>query len=338
MPIHKNAIIRYRTIDRCLRNTEKSWTWKTLAEECSQEIYLATGKNFALSERTIKGDISTMRNSDILGYFAPIEYDRQAKSYRYADTSFSIIESPINQNDQDKLSQALEILEQLGGLKEILGIQPIISKLQRSVYNQSENNSGKVILFDQQTEASGQQWLYRLFRSIVDKKAVSIVYQKFGKEKKSYLLSPHLLKEYQKRWYLISYSHGDKSMRTYALDRIVMVKESLSQFHYEESFDGAKYFNNVVGVGLVNNGDIEEIKFKATGVQLDYLKTRPLHKSQVLLKQEKDFAVFQINVVINYELISEIFSYQQHLEILSPYSLRKAIKAQIIEMSRLYIV
>jgi predicted DNA-binding transcriptional regulator YafY len=308
----------------------------TLAEECAQEVFLATGRTIALSERTIKGDISSMRNSSMLGYYAPIEYDRQAKSYRYTDATFSINQSPINQQDQDKLSQALQILEQLGGLKEILGIQPILSKLQKSVYHQSEKNSSKVILFDQDMDVSGQQWLYRLFRAIVDKKTISIVYQKFGKEKKSYLLSPHLLKEYQKRWYLISFSHRDRSMRTYALDRIVNIKESLTEYHFESSFDGLKYFNNVVGIGLVNDGEIEEIKFKATGVQLDYLKTRPLHKSQVLLRQENDFAIFQINVVINYELISEIFSYRQHLEILSPDSLREAIQIQIEEMGKLY--
>lgn len=336
MPVHKNALIRYRTIDKCLRNTSQAWNWKALAEECSREIYIATGKEVLLSERTIKEDLSQMRNNEILGYFAPIEYDRAEKSYRYTDDNFSMVESPFNQAEQDALNQALDVLEQLGGLKEMLGIQPILAKLQRTVFSQNDVSAHQIIFFDQQSSPSGDQWLYRLYRAIVDKRTLNIVYKKFGKDKKSYLLSPHLLKEYQKRWYLLAYSHSDKSMRTYALDRIISVRDSLTNYYFDSTFDGHKFFNNVVGIGLVENGPIEDIKYRAIGVQVDYLITKPLHKSQILLRREEDSALFQISVVVNYELISEILSYRHNIEIISPPDLRVLIKSHIQKMLDLY--
>ena len=35
MPVSKNALIRYKTIDRCLRNKQRKWILDDLIEACS---------------------------------------------------------------------------------------------------------------------------------------------------------------------------------------------------------------------------------------------------------------------------------------------------------------
>lgn len=37
MPANKNALIRYKTIDNCLRNRYRRWTLENLVEACSDE-------------------------------------------------------------------------------------------------------------------------------------------------------------------------------------------------------------------------------------------------------------------------------------------------------------
>lgn len=36
MPVNRNALIRYRTLDNCLRNRYRQWTLEDLIEACSE--------------------------------------------------------------------------------------------------------------------------------------------------------------------------------------------------------------------------------------------------------------------------------------------------------------
>lgn len=80
MPANKNALIRYKTIDNCLRNRFRQWTLDDLVNACCAALYDAEGISKGVSVRTVQADIQMMR-SDKLGYNAPIEvYDH--KYYR----------------------------------------------------------------------------------------------------------------------------------------------------------------------------------------------------------------------------------------------------------------
>ena len=38
MPANKNALIRYKTIDNCLRNRYRRWTLENLVDACSERL------------------------------------------------------------------------------------------------------------------------------------------------------------------------------------------------------------------------------------------------------------------------------------------------------------
>lgn len=112
MPANKNALIRYKTIDRCLRNRFRLWTIDGLTEACSDALYEMEGITKGVSVRTVQGDLQIMR-SDKLGYNAPIEvYDKIY--YRYADPNYSINEMPLTEDDCRLLQQAVEMLDDDG--------------------------------------------------------------------------------------------------------------------------------------------------------------------------------------------------------------------------------
>ena len=71
MAQNKNALIRYRTIDRCLQNPYRKWTLGDLIQACSDALYEFEGKQVNVSKRTVQLDIQNMR-SEKLGYNAPI--------------------------------------------------------------------------------------------------------------------------------------------------------------------------------------------------------------------------------------------------------------------------
>ena len=43
MPANKNALIRYKTIDNCLRNRYRRWTLDDLVEACCDALYKFEG-------------------------------------------------------------------------------------------------------------------------------------------------------------------------------------------------------------------------------------------------------------------------------------------------------
>ncbi len=112
MPANKNALIRYKTIDRCLRNRFRLWTIDDLTEACSAALREMEGITKGVSVRTVQGDLQMMR-SDKLGYNAPIEvFDKIY--YRYADPNYSINEMPLTEEDCRLLRQAVEMLDNDG--------------------------------------------------------------------------------------------------------------------------------------------------------------------------------------------------------------------------------
>lgn len=66
MPANKNALIRYKTIDNCLRNRYRRWTLDDLVEACSDALYDMEGITKGVCARTVQMDIQIMRNDKVI--------------------------------------------------------------------------------------------------------------------------------------------------------------------------------------------------------------------------------------------------------------------------------
>ena len=127
MPANKNALIRYKTIDRCLRNRFRRWTIDDLVDACSDTLYDMEGIMKGVSVRTVQGDIQMMR-SDKLGFNAPIEvYDN--KFYRYADRDYSISDNPLNADDYELVQKAVTLINEIPEDKTLTELKTVLSKL-----------------------------------------------------------------------------------------------------------------------------------------------------------------------------------------------------------------
>lgn len=123
MPVNKTALIRYKTIDQCLRDTSRNWTLDDLIEACSKAILQIEGINKGASKRTVQADLQLMRDPK-LGYAAPIAV-RQKKYYGYAKPNFSILNQTISQQDLEMLQEVDEFLDQLKQFKHFEPLQKV---------------------------------------------------------------------------------------------------------------------------------------------------------------------------------------------------------------------
>jgi len=105
MPANLNALIRYKAIDRRLRNRFSPCSIRQLQEVCSEALGEFRGIYKKVSERTIRDDLRVMR-SEILGFNAPIVCE--GGFYSYNDPNYSIFGVSIR--DMALLRQVMQIL------------------------------------------------------------------------------------------------------------------------------------------------------------------------------------------------------------------------------------
>ncbi len=134
MPITRNALVRYKTIDQCLQNRYRPWTLEDLIDACSEALYEYEGIDKGVSRRSIQAGIQMMR-SDKLGYNAPIiVVDR--KYYTYEDPDYSITNIPLTGQDLGRLSEAVEFMKQFQGFSHFRELDGMVQKLEAHIYSQ----------------------------------------------------------------------------------------------------------------------------------------------------------------------------------------------------------
>lgn len=201
MPVNRNALIRYKTIDKCLQNKYRQWTLDDLIEACSDALYDFEGIDKGISKRTVQADIQMMR-SDKLGYNAPIIV-KDRKYYTYENPDYSITNIPLTEEDLSMLSESVEFMKQFQGFSHFQELNGMVQKLEDHIYAQ-KTHSKPVIDFEKNDNLKGLDFLDTIYKAIVEKKAISITYQSFkARTSNTFDFHPYLLKEYRNRWFAI---------------------------------------------------------------------------------------------------------------------------------------
>nr|WP_294947051.1 RNA 2'-phosphotransferase [uncultured Mucilaginibacter sp.] len=328
MPVNRNALIRYRTIDQCLQNRRRKWTLADLMDACSEAIYEYQGIDTGVSRRTIQGDIEMMR-SNKLGYEAPIVVVDK-KYYTYSDKNYSITNSPLNQQDMQVLSEVSDLLKQFKGFNHFTDLNEMVSKLEDKIYSQ-KTQSAPVIDFEKNDNLKGLEWIEVIRRYIVAKKTICVTYQSFkAREASTFCFSGYLLKEYRNRWFVLGLAHvRHRPLLNLALDRIQTITAHDDDYIENTGIDFATYYNDVIGVTKSPNQRDVEVVFWIDNTNAPYVITKPLHHTQKLLSEDATGKIFSIRVILNFELERELLGFGAKMRVLGPRILVKQIKAQL---------
>jgi predicted DNA-binding transcriptional regulator YafY len=326
MPVNLDALIRYHTIDQCFQNHFKKWTWEDLAKACFNaldEVRYRSEKN-TVSKRTIENDIKILRSS-ILGYNAPIFCKKGL--YSYSDIHYSIKNASLTQEDIRNIFLAVETLKQYKGFQFFDNLKHTFDSLEHRVTAQLHENLKKVIHFEDTYLPTGTTFINSILDAIQYQQVLKVIYQKFDSEViKENILHPYLLKEFKNRWYVLGFNPNFDFLKTYALDRIKQV-EILKDQDYKENkeIDAQSFFSNLIGVSNPTD-EVQTVKILVKPSFAEYIKTQPLHHSQIILSEDDQGMLIQLHVVHNVELETLICGYASFIIIQSPEALKSAIK------------
>jgi hypothetical protein len=328
MAINKLALIRYKTIDDCLRNRFRKWTLEDIIEKVAANLYEFEGISSGISKRTVQADIQLMR-SDKLGYNAPIIV-KSKKFYVYEDPNYSITKAPINNVDVDKMKEIVGVLKQFSAFNYFDEMSDMIARLENNLYK-STKQTGNNIQLEGNNLVKGLECIPPLYHAILKKSALLMEYRSFkAKSSEQKIYYPYLLKEYRNRWFLIARTKKSRELLTLALDRIVEFQELPNEdFQDYQGIDFDRYYSDLIGVTKNHNDRAQKVILEFENYHAPYVITKPIHQSQKLLSQNEKTSFFRINVILNYELEREILGFGECVKVHAPRLLVAAIRKRL---------
>ena len=335
MPHIKNALIRYRIIDRCIRNKYKSYPSKQELREACEENLFGTNYGEHICDSTIEKDLFNMR----MDHDAPIKYSKKHNGYYYEDPSYSINDIPLTEDDLESIQFAVNTLQQFREVDMFKQFGQAIDKIVDRVAiesKQSLNSENPIVQFETAYSSGGNEFLPLLYEAIISKNKVIFNYKSFkSTDFKERIVSPLLLKEYRNRWYLISFDESKNDIITFALERMLNLESIKENSTIPSSFNPKEYFEYSTGI-TAYKGEPELIEIKADSISAKYILSQPFHHSQKLISENNEYSIFQLKVFISEELIRSFLSFGGEIEVLSPVNLRSVIKQRSSELFQKY--
>lgn len=248
------------------------------------------GEDFTISNRTFSRDIKEIN----FIFDIEISFDFSSKKY--------ILERESISKNTYKLIDTFYILDAL---------------------NMKDRIDSNIHLDDFKT--SGTEFLHVILKAIRNRKIIQFTYQKF--DDPDHLshrkVEPYGVKEYRNWWFLLGKDLKDYKLKQFGLDRIQSIELTNLPFVIDPHFDINQYFKYSFGTTVPEHKKPEEIIIQVNGEEINYIKAKPLHNSQKILKVDNDIIIISIYVYITWELITELRGKGDYIKVLAPVHLKK---------------
>ena len=287
-----------------------------MPEGCTLNEILTDPRIDNISERLLRDNLKELEEK----YGAVFEtnmYRGRERLWKYRDTNFSIMQQ--TSKDMEIIRQALENLNIFKGDPRYDMLKFYLMGLQKGFSETGLN----FMTFDNNNEAVGLDHVEPILKAITHKYPLRMCYKPFNKAEFTVNIHPYHLRQYNRRWYVFAYSEDKKEIQNYPLDRITKL-EHLSKPYIETDVDFELYFDDIIGVTNYKNSCIEKVVLKVSNKSIDYIRTKPFHRTQTELKElgSESHTFIQLRLKINTELEMQLLSYGDAIEIIEPSWLR----------------
>lgn len=334
MATNKHAVIRYQALDKCFSNFGRRFFIDDLIEACNKAIYEFSGISDGIKRRQLFEDIKFMESE--AGYSIELEKPKDGKKtyYRYKDRDFSIKNQPLSQTEEEQLKATVMMLNRFKGLPQFDWMDEVLTRFEDTFKLKADVES--VVGFEQNPYLRGLEHFTNLFNAIINKQVLEISYTPGFKEAQKYIVHPYHLKQYNNRWFLfgLNTTGAQCQIMNMAIDRIESFSPINISYIDNNEIDFNEYFDDVVGVTVPADVDVESIKLKIDKKRYSYIETKPLHPSQKVKEKSDEYVVIELNLIPNYEFETLLLGFADSIEVLEPLSLRNTISdraAKIID-------
>lgn len=174
-----------------------------------------------------------------------------------------------------------------------------------------------------------------LFLAIQQKRSISFKHENYIRNSiKEYKIVPFQLKEYQGRWYVVGLPIEENGIK---VEENIVKNFGLARCKQVKLCDGYKIdssmitqqiekYEQIIGLNYDAAEKREIIELAVTKQQFKYLKSLPLHKSQLVKGEMTDGRIkISLHLIPNYALEMQLLKLGEGIEVLSPSFLRERI-------------
>ena len=295
----RESIARYNLIIKKLRKQPADF--EQISTYLSLESELQE-YNFNVSKRTFQRDLDDIRSL----YNIDIVYDFSRKVYF------------IDLEEQPELNERiLEAFDTFNALN-------ITDRLSNYIHFEKRR-------------PQGTENLYGLLHAIKNKVQISFSYKKFWEDEMSQRTAePYALKEFKNRWYVLANDLKDNKVKSFALDRLTELEITRKKFQLPIDFDVNEHYKYCFGIISPNEHQPQEVILSFDQFQGKYIKTLPLHESQVILKDNEEELLIKLTLFLTHDFLMEILSYGDNVKVIQPESLIEDLKTSYENALKLY--
>ena len=253
--------------------------------------------------------------------------ERQFHRYTDAVEELFDIEIKYSRTQRGYVIADLEGIDNMGMRKWLIQTFSV-----NNILHESQDLKNRILL---ENVPSGQHYLTTIVDAMRESVALSMTYQSFGKsEPSTFEVEPYCVKLFEQRWYMLGMS--DK-LRIYALDRIQALEPTERKFKLPKNFDAEKFFEDYYGIIISDEDfDVEPVALKVDWWQSKYLRTLPLHHTQVEVERTEEYSIFEYRLCPSFDFRQKILSMGVAVEVLAPKALREEIDINACDMASLY--
>ena len=204
-------------------------------------------------------------------------------------------------------------------------------------------DNDQYVFFETPPLRKGHDLLPVILKAILRKNILSFDYDSYYDGViKPKQLKPCFLKEHNGMWYVFGHSvnHGNEVM--YACDRISNIVIDKNSRFERPDISYKKKFDEVFGL-VTTDAPLTNVRLQFTRNTGDFILTRPLHKSQTLVKKTDAFIEVSLKIRIDKndyiqqrELIRELCKWGRDVKVLEPDFLVKEIQVHLTEALKQY--
>lgn len=335
MPLNKDQMLRYQVLNACFKDSSRYYDINALVECCQTETMRVYEKG--VSKRSVQNDIALLQLPPY-----NVEFDEELRSmhyYRYADTSFNIeIVADLSRREKTALHDTVDLLRPMCDDPDTATplMRWMFMSLQRLESGRPIAERSPCVSFENNGALAGMGNFNVLLESIMNHQPVTLRYKSFkSKTSRDINVYPYHLKQYNSRWYLIGTPDGYENIASYALDRILTVTLWKSKYR-SSAVDLDKLFADTIGVSVNPEAKVERVVLKIDAKRYPYVETKPFSEKQKIVKKVDDTVTISFPMKVNKELIAEILSFGNDIEVVDPVSLREEIARQVSDLSHKY--
>jgi predicted DNA-binding transcriptional regulator YafY len=320
--------------------TERFYKIDQLLHERKIVPFSALAENLGVSRATIKRDLEYMRSR----LNAPIEWDRDAGGYRYAQAKRGLpkFELPGLWFSAEEIHALLTMQQLLANLDGggLLGphIQPLLARLTALLganETPQEEIRKRIRIIGMATRTLPLEHFAAIGTALVKRHRLRIVhYVRSRDETVEREVSPQRLVHYRDNWYLDAWCHLRQDMRSFALDAIrhAEILDKAAKDFAARRLDatlGASY-------GIFSGKAVDWARLRFTAERTRWVSAEQWHPEQKARFDKAGRYLLEIPYANPTELLMDILRHGSSVEVLGPPTLRAALKSELAAMNKAY--